>query len=125
MLWPTAWLAACLASPACKAWLDDLIERLRRVRPIAYEKSKDNGPGPTQDKRPDKKACDTAEKLLTQYERLANKLNKKIPPKTLARLNALRDAGTITFSDLPGWADREFPGEFKDDTLEQVRKKCK
>jgi large-conductance mechanosensitive channel len=67
--------------------------------------------------------CNKAIKVLEQYERLAKKLNKKIPPKRLEELNRMRDAGTITSNDLPGFL--EFPGgELVGMTLEAIRKLC-
>jgi RHS repeat-associated protein len=69
--------------------------------------------------------CQTAIKLLEQYERLAAKYNIKINEARLKQLNAKRDAGTITCEDLPGGLQREFPGEFKGMTLAEIRIKCR
>jgi hypothetical protein len=72
-----------------------------------------------------KKKCDTAIKILTQYERLANKFGKKIPRDKINQLNKLRDAGTITSNNLPGTLLGEFPGEFTGMTLNAIRQMCK
>ena len=75
-------------------------------------------------RRVDRAACRTAIKLLREYERLANKLGKQIPPARLAELDRKRDAGTITSADLPGWAQVRFPGEFDGTTLDDIRTTC-
>lgn len=83
------------------------------------EEEKDDG----DKKRPPKDICNKAIKVLEQYERLAEKLGKKIPPKRLKELNEKRDAGTITSNDLPGFL--EFPGgELEGMTLAAIRKLC-
>jgi hypothetical protein len=76
------------------------------------------------DPAPDPGRCKKALKILEQFERLARKLGRTIPPKRLARLKALRDAGTIRASDLPAILAREFPGEFAEMTLDAIRDTC-
>ncbi|MBW4550298.1 MAG: hypothetical protein KME35_04210 [Aphanocapsa sp. GSE-SYN-MK-11-07L] len=56
-----------------------------------------------------KKDCQKAIKLLTQYERLANKLNSKLSPNRIQELNRMHDDGTITVNDLHSILRREFP----------------
>ncbi|NJK80909.1 MAG: hypothetical protein HC914_13840 [Chloroflexaceae bacterium] len=74
--------------------------------------------------QPSATACNTAIKLLTQYERLLNKQNRNLTQPELARLNSLRDTGQITMHELPGRLHREFPGEFIGLTLQQIRTLC-
>jgi hypothetical protein len=62
---------------------------------------------------PSRSDCNTAIKLLTQYERLANKLGIQLGARRLAELNRKRDAGTITSYDLPGFIGSQMPGIFK------------
>ncbi len=69
--------------------------------------------------------CQTAIKLLTQYERLAQKFGIKIPPGRLAELDRLRDSGEIRGSDLPGTLQSEFPGIFGNLTLAEIREMCR
>lgn len=73
---------------------------------------------------PSKKECQTALKILTQYERLARKLHKNIPEERLAELNGLRDAEDITINDIPATLGHEFPGVFGNMTLEEIRQLC-
>ena len=73
---------------------------------------------------PDPSACNKAIKLLMQYERLAKKYGLKLSAKQLQRLDAKRDAGTITSSDLAGKLQSEFPNEFAGMTLDEIREVC-
>jgi hypothetical protein len=68
--------------------------------------------------------CNQAIKLLTQYERLAQKLGVNLTPKRIQELNQKRDAGTIKSSDLPGTIQRQFPGIFAGKTLSEIRQIC-
>ncbi|MBD1932667.1 MULTISPECIES: hypothetical protein [Cyanophyceae] len=77
-----------------------------------------------QSRLPSKKECQTAIKILTQYERLARKFQKNIPEDRLAELNRLRDAGNITINDIPATLGHEFPGVFGNMTLEEIRQLC-
>ena len=74
--------------------------------------------------KPNPAHCATAIKILTQYERLAKKYGSNLPPKRIAELNRLRDAGTITSNHLPGTLTREFPGEFSGKTLAEIKREC-
>ena len=75
--------------------------------------------------RPSKRDCGTAIKVLTQYERLAEKLGIRLPPRRIEGLNRKRDAGTITIGDLPGTLRREWPGGiFDGKTLDEIRELC-
>ncbi len=76
-------------------------------------------------KKPSRKACDTAIKLLTQYERLAAKYDIKISKKRLEELNRKRDNETITVYDLPAGLRELFPGELKGYNLKEIRDLCK
>lgn len=75
--------------------------------------------------KPSKKACQTATKLLKQYDRLAQKYGVKLSPKEKARLDQKSNDGTITSNDLPATLRREFPGELQNLTLNEIEKRCK
>jgi hypothetical protein len=60
-------------------------------------------------------------KILTQYERLAEKFGIRISAKRVEDLNRLRDAGRISTSDLPAILLREFPGELAGLALDEIR----
>jgi hypothetical protein len=64
----------------------------------------------------------TAEKLLTDYERLAEKYKVTLSPSRLARMNHLRDQGVISTSDLPATLLREFPNELAGRSLSDIRR---
>jgi hypothetical protein len=68
-----------------------------------------------------KKDCQKAIKLLTQYERLANKLNSSLSPSKIQELNRIRDDGTITVNHLPSALQREFPSQFSGMSLTEIR----
>jgi hypothetical protein len=61
-------------------------------------------------------------KILTQYERLAEKLGIRISARRIEDLDRLRDAGRISTSDLPAGLLREFPGELAGLSLDEIRK---
>ena len=61
---------------------------------------------------PDPARCNTAIKLLEQFERLAKKLGITIPPRKLAELRDRKNNQTIRSSDLPPKLRSMFPGEF-------------
>ena len=64
-------------------------------------------------------------KLLTQYERLTEKYNARIPPTALTELNRKRDAGTFAVEDLPAMLRREWPGGiFDGQTLAEISALC-
>jgi RHS repeat-associated protein len=73
---------------------------------------------------PTKEECKTAIKILTGWERLANKLHIRISPKRLRTLRELTRNGTITINDLPGSLRREFPSIFNDYSLSQIINLC-
>jgi hypothetical protein len=73
---------------------------------------------------PNPARCNTAIKLLEQFERLAKKYAVKLSPKRLRVLNELRDAGSIKSSDLPPKLRGEFPAEFAGMTLDAIRERC-
>ena len=60
-----------------------------------------------------RKEIQKAKKLLTDYERLANKYQVNLSEKRLAQLDALRDAGIITSAHLPGTLQKVFPGQLQ------------
>jgi RHS repeat-associated protein len=70
------------------------------------------------------KKCQTAKKLLEQYERLAKKLGKTISPSRIQELDRLRDSGQIKKSDLPGFLHSQFPNDFDGKTLSEINKEC-
>ncbi len=75
--------------------------------------------------KPSAKVCNTAIKILDQFDRLFRKIKKKPMPKNQAdKLKAKRDDGTITSGDLPGTLTTEFPGELVGMTLDEIRKLC-
>lgn len=92
-----------------------------RSKTKAKERAEPTTGGPS---RPPPDICHTAIKILTQYERLAKKLGKNIPPSRIAELDRLRDAGTITINHIPGGLRSEFPGIFADMTLAAIRAMC-
>ncbi|HLO84621.1 MAG TPA: hypothetical protein VK203_06350 [Nostocaceae cyanobacterium] len=67
------------------------------------------------------KPKDKAIKILTQYERLANKYGLKLSDEKIKELNDLRDRGLIKISNLPAKLRAEFPGEFRDMNLNDIR----
>jgi hypothetical protein len=73
---------------------------------------------------PDPARCNTAIKLLEQFERLAKKHGINLSPKRLKDLKDLKDAGKIKSSDLPATLRSMFPGEFAGMTLDTIRDKC-
>jgi hypothetical protein len=68
--------------------------------------------------------CKLAIKVLTQYERLAEKLGVKLSPKRLRELNRKRDNRTITINDLPAKLRRNFPGYFNGMSLRDIARQC-
>lgn len=73
---------------------------------------------------PDPARCNTAIKLLEQFERLAKKLGIATPPKKLEHLRNLKGRGTITSNDLPPKLRGMFPGEFAGKSLKTIREEC-
>ena len=63
----------------------------------------------------------TAIKILTQYERLAKKFGLQLSRQKIEELNRLRDNGLIKLANLPAKLHQEFPGEFRDLTLDEIR----
>lgn len=74
---------------------------------------------------PDPARCNTAIKLLEQFERLAKKLGIAMPPKRLERLRDLMGKGTIKSGDLPPKLRSMFPGEFAGKSLKTIREECR
>jgi hypothetical protein len=68
--------------------------------------------------------CKKAIKILEQFDRLARKFKAKLSPGRMAKLKALRDAGTIQAGDLPARLTRDFPEEFAGMTLAEIRARC-
>jgi hypothetical protein len=68
--------------------------------------------------------CKRAIKILEQFDRLAAKFKARLSAGRLARLKALRDAGTIRADDLPARLLRDFPKEFVGMTLAEIRQRC-
>jgi hypothetical protein len=74
---------------------------------------------------PTQRDCRTAIEILTQYERLAQKLNKRLSPQVIAALDRRRDAGTITIAAIPAILRRKWPGGvFDGKTLAEIRALC-
>jgi hypothetical protein len=89
------------------------------------EKTAEKAEPTTANPPPPPDLCKTAIKILTQYERLAEKFGKNLPAKRIEELNALRDSGQITINHLPGFLKSMFPGNFGDMTLAAIRALCK
>ncbi|BAZ31783.1 hypothetical protein NIES4074_42560 [Cylindrospermum sp. NIES-4074] len=90
----------------------------RRARQVESEGEDES------EEKPSKKDCNTAKKLLRDYERLAEKIGSKLTPKRIGELNEKRDAGIITSYDLPGGIQKEFPGKLKGKTLKEIEQLC-
>ena len=60
----------------------------------------------------------------TQASREPRQMTREVDPKRLAALDQNRDNGTIRTDDLPGSLQREFPGEFKGKSLDEIRRQC-
>ncbi len=89
--------------------------------------SKDNNANSQEQEseKPSRKECQTAIKILTQYERLAKKFGKKIGENRLRELDSLRELGEITINDLPATLRSEFPtGKFGNMNLKNIRHMC-
>ncbi|OUL36180.1 hypothetical protein BV372_08205 [Nostoc sp. T09] len=67
------------------------------------------------------KNAQKAIKILTQYERLANKYGLRLSEQKIQELNVLRDNGLIRASNLPAKLRNEFPGEFSEMNLNEIR----
>jgi hypothetical protein len=75
--------------------------------------------------RPSRATCSKAIKLLTDYARLYEKVNRRpMPRKLREELDRKRAAGTISSNDLPGSLQREFPGELRGLKLDEIRRRC-
>lgn len=60
-------------------------------------------------------------KILTQYQRLAKKYDINLSEKKIEFLNKLRSQGIIKITNLPAKLRTEFPGEFSNMTLNEIR----
>ncbi|STZ63981.1 Uncharacterised protein [Moraxella lacunata] len=76
------------------------------------------------DNAPTKAECNTAIKILEQYERLSSKSGSRLSPKRIQELNAKRDLRTITIYDLPASLRSKFPARFLGMTLSEIRAVC-
>jgi hypothetical protein len=72
-----------------------------------------------------KEACKKAKKLMDQVKRLGEKTCGDIPVKKIAQLKGKLANGSLTWSDLPGRLQAEFPGEFKGLTYNEIKDQCK
>jgi hypothetical protein len=73
---------------------------------------------------PSKEECNRAKKILTQWERLAQKLGIKISKKRRDDLRRKTQNGTIKIADLPGGLRRQFPSELDRFDLNQIINIC-
>jgi RHS repeat-associated protein len=114
-------------SPSCPAdeECDPTIGQVGPLTVVVPPYTQPNTSNPFCGAKPSQKDCQKAQKLLKEYERLAQKQGSKIAPDRLKKLNAKRDDGTITSDDLPGSLQREFPGIFKGKTLRDIEGICK
>jgi hypothetical protein len=95
-------------------------------RPKTREKAAEKAEPTTAEPPPPPDLCKKAIKILTQYERLAEKFGLKLPASRIQELNRLRDSEQITINHLPGSLRGEFPlGTFGDMTLAAIRGLCK
>lgn len=73
---------------------------------------------------PSKDECRRAKKILTSWERLANKMGIRISKKRLRELRRKTQDGTIKISDLPATLRRAFPSELDRYDLNQIINIC-
>ena len=73
---------------------------------------------------PSKAECNRAKKILTEWERLANKLGVKISKKRRDQLRRWTQDGTIEVTDLPAKLRRKFPSELARFDLNQIINIC-
>jgi hypothetical protein len=73
---------------------------------------------------PSKDECARAKKILTSWERLANKMGIRISKQRLQELRRKTQDGTIRISDLPGTLRRAFPSELDRYDLNQIINIC-
>lgn len=73
---------------------------------------------------PSKDECSRAKKILTSWERLANKMGIRISKKRLQDLRRKTQDGTIRISDLPATLRRNFPSELDRYDLNQIINIC-
>ena len=71
-----------------------------------------------------KECCKKAKKLMDQIRRLGEKTGGDIPAKKIAQLKGTLADGSLTWSDLPGRLQTEFPGEFKALTYNEIKDRC-
>src|SRR5436309_7033930 len=69
---------------------------------------------------PSKAECNRAKKILTQWNRLAQKLGVRISKKRREALRRKTNNGTIKVSDLPATLRRGFPSELDRFDLNQI-----
>jgi hypothetical protein len=72
-----------------------------------------------------KESCNKAKELMDQVKRLGGKTGVKILPKRLQEIKNKITNGSLTYSDLPGSLQTEFPGEFKSLTYNEIKNRCK
>jgi anti-sigma28 factor (negative regulator of flagellin synthesis) len=72
-----------------------------------------------------KEPCKKTKKLMDQVKRLGEKTGGNIPAKKIAQLKGKIANGSLTWSDLPGRLQTEFPGEFKGLTYNEIKDQCK
>jgi hypothetical protein len=72
-----------------------------------------------------KESCKKVKKLMVQVGRLGEKTGGDIPAKKIAKLKLKIADGSLTWSDLPGRLQAEFPGEFKGLTYNEIKDRCK
>jgi len=72
-----------------------------------------------------KESCKKTKKLMDQVKRLGEKTSADLSAKKIAQLKGKLADGSLTWSDLPGLFQREFPGEFKGLTWSEIKGRCK
>ncbi len=81
------------------------------------------GQGRTQ-RDPTADECETAHKLLTDYERLAQRRGVRLAPNRLRELDRRRDEETISSNHLPMTLQSVFPGLLRGLTLTEITELC-
>jgi hypothetical protein len=72
-----------------------------------------------------KEPCKKTKKLMDQVKRLGEKNGLRVSAKRLQAIKNKIADGTLTYSDLPGSLQSEFPGEFKLLTYNEIKDRCK
>lgn len=72
-----------------------------------------------------KESCKKVKKLMVQVGRLGEKTSGNLSAKKIVQLKKKLADGSLTWSDLPGLLQRNFPGELKGLTWSEIKDRCK